>query len=136
MNKTLLVVAAGVLLSWTLVSGESITASSDPFTFPSIAGVKNSLAAFDHVYFKCSGVSQKSRTVAFTWSVPDQVTSDNGLITVYSLLGKTIKTLRLESRRGTEAWKPSKSERASMGIYFARLTFGSFVQNIKLVINK
>jgi|WetSurMetagenome_2_1015567.scaffolds.fasta_scaffold1035743_1 hypothetical protein len=136
MNRTMQLIAAGVFLAWSLVIGETVTASSDAFTFPTISGVKNGLAPFHLMYFRCSGISPKSNVVAFAWSIPASIKSEHGTITVYSLLGKTIKQFHLNSRNGNIAWKSEPNKGAGAGIYFVRFAFGSFTQNSKLVINK
>jgi hypothetical protein len=136
MKKTMLFTAAGIFLAWSLASGETITASSDAFTFPSISGVKNSLSPFLPVYFRCSGNSPKSNVITFAWSIPTNLKADHGTITVYSLLGKTIKQFRLDSRNGSIVWKSAANDNKAPGIYFARFAFGSFIQNSTLIINK
>ncbi len=136
MIKKIAVAAAGVFLAWSLATGETITAGSDVFTFPAISSVKNGLSPYHPVYFRCSGNSPRSSAMVFAWSIPAGLKADHGTITVHSLLGKTIRQFRLNSRSGSIVWKNEANNRMAPGIYFARFAFGSFIQNSTLIINK
>ena len=136
MKKIMSFLAAGVFLSMSFVSAETITASSDVFTFPPFSGVKNGLIGSHSMYFRCSGVSPIANAVTFAWSVPSQIKTESGTITVYSLVGKAIKTFRPNSRTGSVMWKRGPGEGRAAGMYIVSFSFGSVKQHLKLIINK
>jgi hypothetical protein len=136
MKKAVGLSIAGVVLAWSLVFGETITASSDPFTFPPFSGVKNGITGPHQIYFKCSGLSLKSNAVSFAWSVPMKLKDEIGTISVYSLQGRTIKKIHVNSNNGSILWKMTQSESKAAGMCIAYFSFGSVKQNAKLVINK
>jgi hypothetical protein len=116
-------------LSW----GQALNATSDPFTFPALSDVKNGNLRDHQVFFKSSKIISKSNSVVFSWAISDQIRSNTvGNIVVFSLLGRAIKTFRVNEKTGSITWKPQT--KAQSGVYIVRLIFGSYSQNLKIVL--
>ena len=129
-GKTVLFV---LLLMAVHIGAQTITATSDPFTFPAGVAVKmpgNALHAAS--YFKYSGLSSKAGALTFAWSFPSQAWNQKGTIVVYSLLGRTIKAIPVSMNAGTVTWNISKEN--VRGVYIARIICGSARQNLKLML--
>jgi hypothetical protein len=136
MNVKLIVSTSVLLLSLSLAMGDIITATSNSFIFPQITGVKDGkLLANSGTYFKHSGFSQKSGIVTFSWSVPGQVNVPHGTIAIYSMQGRMIKSISIASASGTVSWNTSKKIGLG-GVYVAKLTIGSYKENLKLMLCK
>jgi hypothetical protein len=133
MNKTIIEGLALLLLTLIPVTGQTITASSNVFTFPNAVGIRNNTSAANMLHSDYFVVSATPGTVNFAWSVIPQSSAKIGIITVYSLLGRTIKTFSISSKAGMLSWKAPDRTTPS-GIYIARLSYGSVMQNLKLVL--
>ena len=85
--------------------GELVTSESNVFTFPPITRVvvKNILP--QQSYFKHSTLRPNSRTVTFTWSFPEALSEKNGVITIYSLLGKVLAKIPVQQKAGSAIWR-------------------------------
>jgi hypothetical protein len=135
MKRTALIGAALMLVALSLSFGETVTATSSPFSFPDFSGIKNGQSAGGQAFYRFSGTVLKSRGALFSWTIPEQLKSANGTITVYSLLGRSMKTFHLTSKTGSIVWKMTPSE-AGPGIYIVRFAFGSYQHNLKLAVGK
>lgn len=135
MKAKILVGLTGVLLALTSVMGETITAQSNPFTFPVLSGIKDGkFLTKVSQYFRHSGYSQKTGVVTFAWSLPDQMNAAHGSIAIYSVQGRMVKAIPITAATGVATWT-SKKEGLG-GVYVARLTYGSHKQNLKLILCK
>jgi hypothetical protein len=133
MKWKILMGAATVFSVAMIAWGQTITATSGPFTFPATVGVKipgNALQTAK--YFKYSGPSSRAGALTFTWSFPSQPGNQKGFITVYSLSGRAIKTFPVSTNAGTVTW--NISGQGVRGVYIARMTCGSARQNLKLLL--
>ena len=116
------------LMSIPLVAlAELVTASSDPFTFPAIDNIKQ------RAYSASAPVSTTSNAISLCWSIPATVEALKGRITLYSLQGKAIMTFDLKTRSGSTTWKIPHGQ-AKSGVLVARLSCGSHVSTLKLVL--
>jgi hypothetical protein len=123
----------GVILALSSAMGETVTATSNTFTFPALSGIKDGrFVTKAATFFRNSGYSPKSGVVTFAWSVPDQMKAGKGSIAIYSMLGRMVKTIPINASMGVETWKASKLG----GVYVAKLVFGSNKQNLKLIFCK
>jgi hypothetical protein len=135
MKKCTFLGIAGALLALSLSWGETITASSNPFSFPPFVGIRDGQSA-DHLsYFSFSKASLKSNKVIFSWAMPMLQKNEFGTISIYSLLGRKVKTFTLTSRAGSLVWQMNPSEKMA-GVYIARFAFGSYKHNLKLILSK
>lgn len=125
----------GVLVAFSLAFGETITATSDVFSFPPLLGIKDGQNTGCPLYFKFSGASLKSHRAVFTWSLPATIKNGNGVIRIYSLLGRIVKTFPINARTGSIVWKMTPSEEMA-GLCIARFSFGPYQQNFKLVFSR
>jgi hypothetical protein len=135
MKRTALLGAALMLVTLSLSYGETVTATSGPFSFPEFTGIRNGKNAGGQAFFRFSGTATKSRGAIFSWAVPEQFKSAGGTITVYSLLGRSVKTFHLSSKTGYIVWKPTSPE-AGRGIYLVRFAFGSYQHTLKLAAGR
>ena len=135
MNVKFLVGISVLLLALSSAMGDIVTATSNTFIFPQLTGVKDGKLFANSTYFRHSDISQKSGIVTFAWSVPGQATVQHGSIAIYSVLGRMIKSIPISSAIGTASWKTSKKE-AVGGVYVAKLTIGSYKENLKLMLCK
>ena len=58
-----------------------------------------------------------------------------GTLSIYSLLGRKVKTFNLTSRAGSMVWQMNPSE-GMAGVYIARFAFGAYKHNLKLILSK
>jgi hypothetical protein len=115
-----------------IVNGETITAKSNVFSFPSITRVATNPSANHYSWFRQSGFQRGNRSVTFSWMLPG--TNDRaGSITIYSLLGKVVATIPVTQSSGTATWNLPRSQSRS-GIYIARLSSGDHIKNLKLML--
>lgn len=134
MKKSSFFGTAGVLIALSLSWGETITATSNPFSFPPFAGIRDGQSA-DQSYIRFSKASLKSNRVIFSWSMPALQKNELGTLSIYSLLGRKIKTFNLASRAGSMVWQMNPSE-GMAGVYIARFAFGAYKHNLKLILSK
>jgi hypothetical protein len=136
MKAKILMGLTGVLMALSSAMGVTITATSSPFTFPALVGVKDGrFITKAATYFKHSGYSSKSGVVTFAWSLPDEMKAQRGSIAIYSMLGRMVKSIPITSAAGVATWKTSHMEGVG-GLYVAKLTYGSHKQNLKLILCK
>lgn len=136
MKGKILAGVTGVLLALSSAMGVTITATSNTFTFPTLTGVKDGrLITKAATYFRHSGFSTRSGVVTFAWSIPAQTNVERGSIAVYSMLGRMVKTFPVASAMGVVTWKASNNEGFG-GVYIAKLVYGSYKQNLKLILCK
>jgi FlaG/FlaF family flagellin (archaellin) len=124
--------SVGLLLATTIAMSEQVTATSETFSFPSVTGVGHYVQQANMPYFKFAPVG---RTAAISWSVPANVEAKSGSLRIYSLLGKEVASYNLTSKTGSINWNTAKSK-VPTGVYIARLAYGSFKSNLKLVFYK
>jgi hypothetical protein len=130
--KWKIVAAVGGIFSAVLIGwGETVTADSGPFTFPQTIGIKGGTYKVPAVFIKTS-YSLTAKTVSFKWSFPAQSTSRSGAIVIYSLRGQVIKSLPVTVSSGIVKW--NAAEDGARGVYIASFVYGSFKQNIKLML--
>lgn len=126
----------GLLLVFSAALAETITATSNAFTFPALVGIKDGkFIVKAPTFFKNSGYSSKSGIVTFAWSLPGQMKAGNGSIVIYSALGRRVKSIPVTASSGIANWKTSQKEGVG-GVYVAKLTYGSHKQNLKLILCK
>jgi len=114
--------------------GQTITAASDPFTFPAITSIKSMGKINLPSSFSCLNASIKSTGVQFLWSFPIQPQHLKGAITVYSPQGRRLKRITLSDNAGAVAW--NEANHSAMGVYIAKLTYGTTQQTLKFFIGK
>jgi hypothetical protein len=135
MKRKALLGSAGLLLALFLAYGETITATSNAFTFPPMTGIKSGNHPAIAGHFGFSGFSQKSGLVTLAWSMPTELKGASGSITIYSLLGRAIKTFPISTPSGVVTWKAARND-GPAGIFFARFAYGTSKQNLKLILCK
>ncbi len=120
-----LLFASGLLFAQVV---EKLSAS---FTFPTtLTYVKGKqVAPAQTSFFRAAGRVSNKGIVTLEWSVP--ATSEQGRISVYSISGVLVKNLVLTRNQGSLQCDLS---RTATGIYLATLSFGSYVQNLKLAL--
>ncbi|MBN2188513.1 MAG: T9SS type A sorting domain-containing protein [Chitinispirillaceae bacterium] len=124
---------AGVFSVCIIAGGQPIIVESAPFTFPVEVGVKIPLSnPRTAPYFKYSGPVARAGVLTFSWSFPAQPVNQKGTITVYSLLGRAVKTFPVSTNAGMVAW--DVSSRSVKGVYVAQITCGSARHNLKLLL--
>ena len=134
MKKRGLAMLLIALMSIPLVAlAELVTASSDPFTFPAIDNIKQRAYSASAPVFSFRGLSTTSNAISLCWSIPATVEALKGRITLYSLQGKAIMTFDLKTRSGSTTWKIPRGQ-AKSGVLVARLSCGSHVSTLKLVL--
>jgi hypothetical protein len=57
-----------------------------------------------------------------------------GSISVYNIAGMKLATFPVSSSEGSVQWKGAADKKAGNGIYFAKLTCGSFKKNLKIAV--
>jgi hypothetical protein len=126
----------GFLIMTVVDSGaQTLTAASDPFTFPPITAIKAPQNRGHHsAYFTASHPSSRMAGLQFAWSFPAQPQFQNGSIVVYSPLGRVIKTVPISMSTGTLSWGSDRAP--GMGVYIAKITCGSSHQSLKFLICK
>lgn len=123
-----------ICLAWlAYISAETVTMSSNPFTFPEITGISKMQPAIKQTFFKHSGINPFTHTVTFNWSLPEAAKNSIGTITVYSLLGRVVKELPVTHHTGSVTWKFSDGA-ANSGLYIVRIRCGNQLRNIKLML--
>jgi hypothetical protein len=124
-----------ILAAIVIPRAETVTAVSDTFSFPEITAVKNIRKNVKTpTFFSCLGTSSRSNGTVFAWSFPSQPLHEKGNITIYSPLGRAVKVISVTSNRGYVSWKGA-GER-SMGVYIARINYGTGKQNLKFFLSK
>ncbi len=135
MKRKILSVIAGLFIIASTANGEPITAQSEPFTFPPLADIKDGGNSTGRTFFKCSGSSMKNGRVTVSWRLPVQIKTSHGFITVYSLLGRVIKTYNVDSKAGNMVLKMDRSGLFN-GVSIVRFSFGSYNQTLKIISSK
>lgn len=123
--------AAGIVSAAIIAGGEIVTADSGPFTFPQTIGVKQGTNQVSSAFIK-TNYSLMSGTVSFTWSFPAQSRGRTGTIVIYSLRGQRIKSLAVSAPSGSVKW--NAEEDGARGVYIANFAYGTYKQNIKLML--
>jgi hypothetical protein len=124
---------AAILLSLSVAIGEVVTASSDPFTFPTFPGVKQPKLTASGLYLKFQGASFATHSINLAWSVPATIDAKYGSITLYTLQGKTVASALITGRSGHVTLKiPGKQ--GINGVLLAKLVYGSKALHSKLVV--
>lgn len=125
-----------ILLIFAISSqAETVSASSTPFSFPSFTGIRQSSRDGEHLsHFQFMTNAARPGAITFKWSFPLQMTKTKGKITVFSLRGQTIQTFQVLSCEGMVSWNASHD--AAMGLYIARIEYGSIKQNLRLIFNR
>jgi hypothetical protein len=125
--------AAVVVSAVMIAGGQPLTVESAPFTFPVEVGVQNpGIAPRAAAYFRYSAPASRGGAVTFRWSFPSQPMNQKGTITVYSLLGRAVKTFPVAANEGRITW--DISGQSVRGVYIARIVCGSARQDLKLLV--
>lgn len=112
---------------------QTITAVSNPFTFPPITAIKPSRNTGHPVsYFTCSTISSRLAGVRLAWSFPAQPQYQKGSIVIYSPLGRLLKKFSISANTGTVALGAGRE--LGMGVYIAKITCGASNQSLKFLI--
>lgn len=129
------VVAGGclVLVALTTVYSEEIKAESNTFTFPPITAVSAKSVLPQASFFRHTGGRPLSRSITFSWSFPGSVSEKTGTITVYSLLGRVVAQLPVQKNSGTATWHVAPTLSRN-GLFIARMSYGTTVKNLKLML--
>lgn len=122
-----------VLAALTTAYSEEIKAESNTFTFPPITAVSTKSVLPQSSFFRHTGGRALSRSITFSWSLPGNVSEKAGTITVYSLLGRVVTKLPVQKNTGIATWNvdPKLSKN---GLFIARMSYGSTVKNLKLML--
>lgn len=125
---------AAILLFLSIAIGEVVTASSDPFTFPTFPGVKYpAQLTASGLYLKFQGTSAATHSISLSWSVPASLNAKNGNITLYTLQGKSVASVIISGHRGLVTMNiPGKQ--GVNGVLLAKLVYGSKTLHSKLVV--
>ena len=124
---------AAILLSLSVAIGEVVTASSEPFTFPTFPGVKQPKLTTSGLYLKFQGASFAAHSISLAWSVPVTIDAKNGYISLYTLQGKTVASALIAGRSGHVTLKIS-SKQGINGVLLAKMVYGSKTLHSKLVV--
>lgn len=128
--KTVLFVG---LVCLTYLFAETIAMGSNPFTFPAITRVSVAQQQKPITFFRHSGFNPFSRSVTFNWSLPKAAEKSIGTITIYSLLGRVVNELPVNTNTGAISWRLSSGQSRS-GLYIVRMRFDNQVRNLKLML--
>ena len=118
-----------IILITSLISSETVSGTSNSFSFPGGIGISNKDVSFT-LYKRLTG-RMRNGNIYFTWSMKTDVKIGN--ISIYSLSGKLIKTVKIVPGQGFVKWEAKKSG-ISNGIYFANMKVGAFKQVIRFSI--
>ncbi|HEX7509964.1 MAG TPA: T9SS type A sorting domain-containing protein [Chitinivibrionales bacterium] len=133
-NRILLCCTCAALMI-VAASGQTITVSSDPFTFPAITAIKASSKPVNATAsFSCLNASTRLAGVKFAWSFPQQTQRLKGSIMIYSPQGQAVKRISVSSNSGIVAWNGAKE--SAVGVYIAKVSYGSSRQTLKFIISK
>jgi len=113
--------------------GETVIAGSNIFTFPEMTGIKTIPYAPKPSLFTVQRTGHFSRAVTFSWSFPSKAANREGVITIYSLLGKVVTRIPVQTSSGSTRWDFSRSFNNS-GLYIARISYGAESKNLKLML--
>jgi len=111
---------------------ETVVKNSAPFAFPITVGVTG-----DHslqstkASFTCRTIFAGRSVIEFSWSLPGK--AEKGSIYIFTIAGSHIKTLSLPSQHGIVRWDISADKKLAKGIYIAKLSYGIYKQNLKIV---
>jgi hypothetical protein len=113
---------------------DPIFSGSNVFTFPTMTGIKTQhVTAQQPPFFRSSTVRPNSKVVTFSWYFPAPATKNPGTITVYSLLGRVVAKMPVQTHSGTVTWNLAASPCKS-GVYIVRINYGVNRQNLKLML--
>ncbi|MCX7726413.1 MAG: T9SS type A sorting domain-containing protein [Chitinispirillaceae bacterium] len=116
-------------------SAELITAESNSFTFPPITPVQTKKYSKQVGYFKVTS-SVCGGNINFSWFVPENSTKEKeGIIIIYSLLGKVVKKIPIYKNKGIVEWN-QKNEIYRNGMYIVNFKYENFNRNLKLMLWK
>jgi hypothetical protein len=123
--------SVSLLFAVTAAKGETVTASSLPFVFPTQAGILSPLFQNHGAFFNYKQLPV-SQGIKISWSLPSLVKS-KGTLTIYTLNGKVIQRKTI-TNIGSLNWDV---DGVGNGIYLASLTFGTKInEKIKMVLFK
>jgi hypothetical protein len=111
-------------------ASETVVKNSSQFNFPLTVGISasNPLLTRDVSFNSIIG----SKTIELSWSLPFKAYKAN--ISIFNLAGVRIKTYPLSSPEGSVQWNLSGKNKPASGIYFARLSSGTYNKSLKIVI--
>ncbi|MBN1127946.1 MAG: hypothetical protein JXA71_03110 [Chitinispirillaceae bacterium] len=132
-TRSALLLLTALLVAPLLIPAEVVTATSDPFTFPLIDNIRQKKVPAGAYAFTSHGYSARHRSLTLSWSVAHSVEAEKGVITIFTLQGKTLKTFSLDQKAGSVTWKIPGSA-SSSGVLIARLTYGALSTNLKIVM--
>lgn len=111
---------------------ETITKSSASFSFKQGVGVLFPMgysANGNSFYYKKIAVGKPG--MAFSWVLPKEKDVP-GKLSIFSLSGRLVKSFDLSKAKGSINWTMQNSK-ISGGIYFAKLSYGSFNKSLKII---
>jgi hypothetical protein len=117
-----------------LFASETVTKSSAPFAFPLTVGVawKQTFQG-KNISFASQSSLRGRKVVEFSWSLSGN--NEKGDISVFNLAGARVKSFSVSSRNGNVQWDVASGKKAAKGVYFAKLTCGTFQKSLKIIIN-
>jgi flagellar hook assembly protein FlgD len=115
-------------------ASETVTKSSAAFSFPLTVGVswKQSFQG-KNISFASQSSLRGRKVVEFSWSLSNA--NENGNISVFNLAGARVKSFPVSSRNGSVQWDVASGKKAAKGVYFAKLTCGTYQKSLKIIIN-
>jgi hypothetical protein len=116
------------------IAAETVVKSSALFSFPLTVGV-NWKQSFQgkNISFASQSSLRGRKVVEFSWSLSSAM--EKGDISVFNLAGARVKSFPVSSRNGSVQWDVATGKKAAKGVYFVKLTCGTYQKSLKIIIN-
>ena len=116
------------------IAAETVVKSSAPFSFPLTVGtIRNQSFQGKNPLFVSQIPNRGRKIVEFSWSLSGG--NEKGDISIFNLAGSRIKSFPVSSREGSVQWDVASGKKAAGGVYFAKLTCGTYQKSLKIIIN-
>jgi hypothetical protein len=123
---------AVVCLLPVILFAETVTKSSIPFSFPTgVAVHDNRYAAGSETVFTGTAHFTGKRVISFSWSAPQQ--AKKGSIALFSLSGVLVRSVAITAQSGSVEVNCTENQ-LPRGVYFAKLSFGTFEKTINFIM--
>ncbi len=120
-----------LLLALGVFAEAPISKSSVPFSFVQTGVLQQVSYSVNGMKFSYKRIVVGKQGMQFSWSLP-QIKANKGSLSLYTVAGKLVRTLELNSNTGNCFLNATQTRMAS-GIYFASLSYGQFKKNLKIV---
>jgi hypothetical protein len=111
---------------------EILTKSSAPFAFkPGIGVIYQKGYTINGIGFSYKKAASGKPAMVFSWTLPKEKNIP-GKLSIFSISGRLVKSFDLSSTQGSVNWV-MRNGKAGSGVYFAKLSYGSFNKNLKIV---